>query len=130
MARSDSIISLKSLEETAIHYARSGLAFEEAAVRLFMGDSVSDQAAKLDAIYEFQVSIRNSGADLNPLRIYLLEVLKALPPTAKSQRAMVSIWIMELFLHQITSSALNGKVEKDIEDLRTQECIDFIRSNR
>jgi hypothetical protein len=46
------------------------------------------------------------GSDVNPLRVYLTEMLKVLPNSSKSQRTMVCTWLCELYLHMISVSQL------------------------
>lgn len=39
-----------------------------------------------------------------PLRLYVLEILKALPAPMKSQKTMLAIWLVEIYLHQIAAA--------------------------
>jgi hypothetical protein len=39
-----------------------------------------------------------------PLRLYVLEILKALPMHMKSQKTMLAIWLVEIYLHQIAAA--------------------------
>ncbi len=131
LSRAEFNVATKQWEKAATYFAKSGVAFEEVALRLATLDSASTECnLHLDAPYDSKICLRNSGRDLNALRVFLLEVLKALATSAKSQRAMVCVWILELFLHQITSCALNGKAEQELAARRTAECIEFIRANR
>lgn len=131
LSRAEFCVSAKQWEKAASYFARSGVSFEEVALRLCTVDSSAvDSGVRMDAVYDTKICLRNSGRDLNPLRVFLLEVLKALPTSCKSQRTMVCVWIMEIFLHQIAASGLNGKTEQDLSAQRTAECIEFIRANR
>jgi hypothetical protein len=131
LSRAEFNVSIKQWEKAATYFARSGLPFEEVALKLSSVDcTANDSSIKLDASFEYGISLRNSGRDLNALRIFLLEVLKALPASSKSQRTMVCVWLLEIFMHQITSSSLNGKVEQELATQRTAECVEFIRANR
>jgi hypothetical protein len=69
-----------------------------------------------------------SAAALDPLRIFLLEVLLHLPLSAKSQRTMLCTWLVEIFLHQIMTRQLTGRVDE--EQRSTADCTAFFRANR
>eukprot|EP01031_Cornospumella_fuschlensis_P035060 gene35060-42461_t len=123
-------------DKCALYLARSGVNFDEAAIKLSTADVVggtsgSHLTVKLEQAQNRQLCIRVSGSDLNPLKVFLLEVLKTLPSTAKSQRAMLCVWLMELFLHQISATQLSStKTEQAALAQRVEDCMDFIRTNR
>ena len=43
----------------------------------------------------------SQGCELTPLKVFLLQVLRALPSSAKMQRTMLCTWLCDLYLHQI-----------------------------
>lgn len=45
--------------------------------------------------------------ELHAVRVYIEEVLKTLPNTAKSQRTMIATWLCEIYLHLIQSATYN-----------------------
>lgn len=46
------------------------------------------------------------GAPLTPLKVFLLQVLRSLPSSAKMQRTMLCTWLCDLYLHQISLAKL------------------------
>lgn len=46
------------------------------------------------------------GAPLTPLKVFLLQVLRQLPSSAKMQRTMLCTWLCDLYLHQISLAKL------------------------
>lgn len=51
----------------------------------------------------------SQGCALTPLRVFLLQVLRSLPLGAKMQRTMLSTWLCDLYLHQISLARLLNK---------------------
>lgn len=47
-----------------------------------------------------------TGAALTPLKVFLLQVLRSLPSSAKMQRTMLCTWLSDLYLHQISLAKL------------------------
>jgi hypothetical protein len=47
-----------------------------------------------------------SSPVLDALKVYLAKILSQLAMTAKSQRCMVCTWLSEIYMHQLTFSAL------------------------
>lgn len=123
-------------DKCALYLARSGVNFDEAAIKLCTADVANSTAGshltvKLEQAVNRHLRIRVLGNDLNPLKVFLLEVLKTLPATAKSQRAMLCVWLMELFLHQISATQLStSKTDQATLAQRVEDCMDFIRTNR
>lgn len=48
----------------------------------------------------------STGAALTPLKVFLLQVLRSLPSTAKMQRTMLCTWLSDLYMHQISLARL------------------------
>jgi hypothetical protein len=72
-----------------------------------------------------------SGA--TALRIYLEEKIRILPVTAKSQRTMIAIWLLEVYLHQIVT--LGGSLQATTSEALDSNPLviqfkEFLRSNR
>ena len=51
------------------------------------------------------------GAALTPLRVFLLQVLRSQPSSAKMQRTMLCTWLCDLYLHQISLAKLLNPAE-------------------
>lgn len=94
-------------------FARSGLSFDAVVLRLLNLDldlgsrgnqmpaskTVGDDELLVESVRD-KITV-TGGVQLSPLRVFLLETLKVLPASSKSQRTMLCTWLCEIFLHQI-----------------------------
>jgi hypothetical protein len=58
-----------------------------------------------------------TGAALTPLRVFLMQVLRGMPSSAKMQRSMLCTWLTDLYLHQIHIAEMEegGRREAEAE---------------
>lgn len=137
LSRAEFSMENNQLEKAAVFFARSGMPFEDVVLRLLKTNRVSNDATKaISNVASNSISsilcipLDNCGTDLNPLRLFLTEVLRSLPSSSKSQRTMICTWISEIYLHQITAAAIQGPSKEQVERQRVQEFMDFVRTNR
>lgn len=138
-ARADFYFKEKKFEKAAVYYAHCGMSFEEATLKL-LGTNASLAVSEKtpiennDSQPNFNKFIWLSReVNLSPVRIYLLELLKLLPTTSKSQRTIVCTWLCEIYLHQITDDSLEAERERVVsssQQLLFTEFSQFLRANR
>lgn len=120
------------LDKAAGYFAKSGLQFEDVTMRLLVdwksaweqhASSVGVSGASANSPMagpSHKTGASTSGGSANaealslvwwkevdaatPLRLYVLEILKALPAPMKSQKTMLAIWLVEIYLHQIAAA--------------------------
>eukprot|EP01038_Epipyxis_sp_PR26KG_P012525 gene12525-16800_t len=129
-------------EEAALLFAQSNLSFDEVALRLInlgiavkhsksssstaLTSSKSSTNTNYTSVDELRRLVVTNGHALNPLRIYLIEVLKSLPLSSKSQRTMLCMWLCEIFLHLISIHSLSHQTESEL----TSQFKEFLRTNK
>lgn len=127
--RAEYYVKSSQWDKAAGYFAKSGLKFEDVAIKLLVacdGNSMKGNDTSVD-YSTLKLTNINSAKYLNPIKVYLLETLQNLPPTSKSQKTMLCIWVCEIILHQLQASHLNKDLlEKEI----TAEFQAFIRGNR
>lgn len=139
-ARAEFYFKEQKYEKAAVYYAHSGLNFEEVTLKLI---SVNENLAVMERSPLQPVSKseidpttpQGSGkflwlcnhVNVAPVRIYLIELLKLLPASSKSQRTILCTWVCEIYLHEITENALSAA--KGRPDL-TSEFNLFLKANK
>lgn len=137
-ARAEFYFKEQKYDKAALYFAHSGQNFEEIVLRLL---SVNENLSILHhsstmtnrnyvdikEIYDTKSLLMSGNINLNPIRIFLLELLKILPVNLKSQRTMLCTWLSEIFLHQITESNLS--TNSTGPDL-TNEFMTFLKANK
>jgi hypothetical protein len=136
-------------DKSALYFAHCGMNFEEVVLRLLginenlsilqrnvssFSSFVTDNApfpssvGKNEAGSDSKLLWMSNSVNLNPVRVYLLELLKILPSSSKSQRTLLCTWLSEIFLHQITSYeiSLTPVVGTDL----TNDFMTFMKVNR
>ncbi len=131
-ARAEFLLAKGDLSRAATYFGRSDAAsFEDVVLRLLsnvnnlhsssssstVADSGDEKTRNVKYLSSAGYVSPNSalrlattdGPELSALRIYLLEKLRTLSPSAKSQRTMICTWLCEIFLHQISMAHLNAK---------------------
>lgn len=114
--RSHAVFLLKagSHEKAALQFASSDISFDEAVITIIQSKSPLSKSV-------------DSEVTLLALRVYLIQVLKILSPSSKSQRTMVGMWLCEIYLHSLETQKLaNGRVSDELlGEFRT-----FVRTNK
>jgi hypothetical protein len=135
-SRAEFYFKEQKYEKAALYFGQSGLNFEEVVLRLL---SVNESlAALLQPLQAKKDSAGNAlkfvwlshNLDLSPIRIYLLEVLKSLPPGSKSQRTLLCTWLCEIYLYQINKSTASNESGKSTTIDVTPEFMSFLRLNK
>lgn len=114
-------------QKAALYYSKSNSKFEEVVLKLLspihdynLTESISTSTSSIQSTPSVSLSLPPSlpltltdSNELNALKIYLLEVLAELPNSSKSQRCVISTWISEIYLHQITISGHTGQISRN-----------------
>ena len=118
-------------EKAALCFSKVDVSFDESVLSLLQCISTAERDTS-NAL-DFQPSFDPlDPSGLIALRIYLTEVLRKLPPSSKSQRTMISTWLSEIMLHQIsiktllTSDSSDRVKENDVGPLFK----DLLRNNK
>lgn len=116
----------KETKLAAETFARSGLPFEEVALKLISSMKISATKEDKSQPISSAFCLSSEPEDYDSLRIYMLELLKVLPTSAKSQRTMLATWITEIYLHSIYASNYVDDQKADV----TNQLKAFLRTNR
>lgn len=121
-SRAEFCVSQYNWEKAALYFSSCGLAVDEIILKLLNIDNAfrgeKDKNPKIiTSEFVWSMTLEN----LSAIKIYLLELLKVIPSSSKSQRTMICTWLCEIYLHQFSVSP-SADVEEDIKS--------FMRSNR
>lgn len=128
-ARAEFYVKSSQWDKAATYFAKSGLKFEDVAIKLLLACDSNNQKA-MDTSIDYstlRMIDMNNVKDLNYLKVFLVETLQNLPLSSKSQRTMLCIWICEIMLHQLQVANLNKEL---IEKEMIAEFQAFVRNNR
>ena len=137
-AQAEFYLHAENVDGAAKILARANLPFDEVVLRLLRIVSAAPppiQQALIPPISVDSMLGLTDSPQLSAIRIYLHEQLNNLSLSSKSQRTMVSTWLCEIYLHQITTAGLpQDSKNKDKDNTMQQQLIgqfkDFLRSNK
>lgn len=142
-AQADFFVSTHQTLKGATHLALAGVPFDEVVILLLsLGEEQQATAFNSNTngknsngcngsaqMVEYDFSNEQTMASL---RQYLLEKLKAMPQSAKSQKTMIATWLCELFLHAISSASRLSSAASSSASVGSlvQSVKEFLRKNR
>jgi hypothetical protein len=121
-SRAEFCASESNWEKAALCFSYCGLSVDEVILKLLSIESlISGEKDKYPKIISSEFIWSMTLENLNAIKIYLLELSKVVPSSAKSQRTMICTWLCEIYLHQFSVCG-SSSIEEDIKL--------FMRSNR
>jgi len=123
-SRAEFCITQNNWDKAASCFSHCGLSVDEVILKLLnVFDTVSFEREKCsNKVFSSDVIWLTALEKLTAIKIYLFEILKVIPTAAKSQRAMICIWLCEMYLHQLTSLGNSAQIEDEIRS--------FMRTHR
>jgi len=123
-SRAEACISQNNWEKAAEYFAQCGLSVDEAILKLLSisDPTITEKEKHSSKMLSSELLWLTALEKLDSIKMHLIELLKALPLSAKSQRSMICIWICEIYLHQLSVMDNSVKVEEEIKT--------FMRSHR